>query len=199
MSFYAIMNISLLKAGDNMEKSYYTNRLCLRVLSAEDSLMVLRFHENNIRYFEPYEPVKPDNFYTDIFQYNTLLAEESFFDDNYFFRYYVFCGSYTDPIGTVSFKKSASERPAAMTLGYKFDKRFWGNGFAYESISFLTDQLFKTLDIQNLEAIVQPDNYRSINLLTKLGFVPAGDAPVNIELSTGRINHHIYLLRPIHQ
>lgn len=179
-----------------MNNYYSTDNLVLRVLNPDDYGIVLNFLKYNKTYFEPYESKKPDSFYTEDFQYDTLQAESSFFLQEHFIRYYIFFGNYPDPIGTVSFKKVSGEDIKIMTLGYKLDHRFWGMGFAYESISFLCGHIFSEHIADRLEAVVQPDNMRSIRLLKRLGFSNSFGELREYELASGTVMHHVYYLTP---
>lgn len=179
-----------------MNNFYSTDNLVLRVLNPDDCKIVLNFLKFNKAYFEPYESKRPDSFYTEAFQYDTLLAESSFFVQEHFMRYYMFLGDYTDPIGTVSFKKVTGEGTKTMSLGYKLDHRFWGMGFAHESISFLCGHIFSEHIADRLEAIVQPDNMRSIRLLKGLGFSNSFGEHREYELASGTVLHNVYYLTP---
>ena len=60
-------------------------------------------------------------------------------------------------------------------LGYAFLPAFRGRGYAEESAAAVLADAAGRLDIGRLVAIVSPSNPRSMSLLEKLGFVPAGE------------------------
>jgi RimJ/RimL family protein N-acetyltransferase len=60
-------------------------------------------------------------------------------------------------------------------LGYAFLPAFRGQGYAEESAAAVLAHAQGRLGIGRLLAIVSPSNPRSMSLLGKLGFVPAGD------------------------
>ena len=60
-------------------------------------------------------------------------------------------------------------------LGYAFLPAFRGRGYAEESAAAVLADAAGRLDIGRLVAIVSPSNSRSMSLLEKLGFVPAGE------------------------
>lgn len=64
-------------------------------------------------------------------------------------------------------------------LGFVFDRKFWGKGYAYEVLSGIIDYADRELGIKTLVAHVMEANYRSKQLLQKLGFVRHGDATID--------------------
>lgn len=55
-------------------------------------------------------------------------------------------------------------------LGYAFMARFGGKGYASEAVAAILNVARQQPELNQLGAIVTPDNERSIRLLTKLGF-----------------------------
>lgn len=56
-------------------------------------------------------------------------------------------------------------------LGFAFLPEYEGKGYAYESLSAVLNHAKKDLGISKLSAITDKDNYRSIKLLIKTGFI----------------------------
>jgi [ribosomal protein S5]-alanine N-acetyltransferase len=56
-------------------------------------------------------------------------------------------------------------------LGYRIRKKYWNQGFATEAAKAVIKYAFQTLKFQDLHAIVEPQNGKSIYILeNKLGF-----------------------------
>ena len=55
-------------------------------------------------------------------------------------------------------------------LGYRFAKKYWGQGIATESCRPFLEYGFKTLKLDKIIAMVLPDNLGSERVLEKLGF-----------------------------
>jgi len=55
-------------------------------------------------------------------------------------------------------------------IGYLFMSEYWGNGYAYESMTAIIDYTFNTLGLKRLCAEIDDKNERSKKLITKLGF-----------------------------
>ena len=56
-------------------------------------------------------------------------------------------------------------------LGYRLAQPFWGKGLATEAASAWVQKAFGELKLDHLAAIVHPENYASIRVLEKLGFL----------------------------
>lgn len=54
-------------------------------------------------------------------------------------------------------------------LAYLMRKEFWGHGYASEAARRILDYGFQTLGIHKVEALIVPDNTRSIRLAERLG------------------------------
>lgn len=70
--------------------------------------------------------------------------------------------------GGIEFKRDRWE------LSYEFGRRFWGRGYAVESIGTLINYFLTSSDVDELFAETQEANSRSIRLLERLGGEPAG-------------------------
>lgn len=60
-------------------------------------------------------------------------------------------------------------------LGFAFRQRFWGQGFAVEASAALLDYARITLGMDEVAAIVDLDNDRSLRLIEALEFEPDGE------------------------
>lgn len=54
-------------------------------------------------------------------------------------------------------------------LSYRFNKKFWGKGLAYEAARAVCDYALKGLNIKRIIALIDPENDKSIALAKKLG------------------------------
>ena len=55
-------------------------------------------------------------------------------------------------------------------LGYRFSKKYWGNGIATESCHPFLEFGFNALKLKKIIGLVLPENIASIRVLEKLGF-----------------------------
>lgn len=59
-------------------------------------------------------------------------------------------------------------------LGYRFMKKYWGQGYATESSQAMLEYGFTTLSLNRIVARAMPDNVGSIKVLQKLGMTFRG-------------------------
>ena len=61
----------------------------------------------------------------------------------------------------------------ASYVGYEFASRFWRQGLGTAAISTMLDELASAYAVNTFVAVLKTGNYRSMGLLTRLGFEPA--------------------------
>lgn len=76
-------------------------------------------------------------------------------------------------IGTCGFNSIDFENAKA-EIGYDIAKAYWGMGYATEGICALLNYAFETLELNRIEAKVEPANVNSIKVLKKLNFTFEG-------------------------
>jgi len=62
-------------------------------------------------------------------------------------------------------------------IGYALGSRHWGRGYAYEALHATLDYGFRELDLNRVEADIDPRNAASWQVLEKLGFRKEGYMP----------------------
>lgn len=160
---------------------YESERLIIKVLDKNYAPMVLDFLSENRDIFEPYEAEKPPNYYTAKYQSVTLRLEYNSFLKGNYARFYVFTKEEPDKIiGTVSFGHMHKFPFFSTSIGYKFSKTAFGNGYATEAVSCTASAIFKDAGFHRIEAYVLPDNTASIKLLKRVGFEYEGIARSSI-------------------
>ena len=76
-------------------------------------------------------------------------------------------------LGTCSlFDHHADSRRAE--LGYFLGRPYWGQGFAHEAATAMIEHAFGPMNLNRIEADVDPRNVASVRLLERLGFVREG-------------------------
>lgn len=87
------------------------------------------------------------------------------------------------PIGICGLLKR--DHLEAPDLGFAFVPTAWSRGYGFESATAVLGDSDTRLGLSRVLAIVNPDNARSIALLSRLGFQPAGqvtadEQPINV-------------------
>lgn len=148
-----------------------TKRLYLQVENESIAKKVLQFYIENRDYFDPFEPTRPDTFYTLDYQAASLQCEHSETIKGKSLRYYIYPKAAPDIlIGTINFFRMRPLPFSCATLGYKFHHDYWGNGYATEACQAAIGIIFSDYHIHRIEARVSPDNLPSIHVLERLGF-----------------------------
>lgn len=174
-----------------MNFTYESERLILKVLDKNHAPMVLDFLSENSEFFEPYEAEKPPNYYTLKYQSVSLRLEYNAFIKNSYARFYVFTKAEPDKIiGTVSFGNMRKFPFFSTSIGYKFSKAVWGNGYAAEAICCASNAIFKDGGFHRIEAFVLLDNLTSIKVLKNVGFEYEGIAKSSIRIC-GEYKDHV--------
>ena len=73
------------------------------------------------------------------------------------------------PVGTCGFHKW-NKRDLHAEIGYDLSPDFWGQGIMSEALRAAIQNGFGRMGLNRIEAIVYPQNHRSLQLLKKLGF-----------------------------
>ena len=66
------------------------------------------------------------------------------------------------------------EKTKEWEIGYKFLKKYWGNGYASEAVAKVVDFAFKELSIHKLMAFINYENKNSAVLAKRIGMVQEG-------------------------
>lgn len=164
---------------------YETQRLLLKIENERIYSKVLNFYNDNKDLFEKYEPTRCLNFYTLAYQRNYLSMEQQEMNEHKMIRLWIYTKA--DPshiIGTISFCNITQGAFMSATLGYKLDKGYQGQGYAYEACIKGLDIMRHAYHIHRIEARIMPSNKNSMALINHLGFRFEG-----IEYKSVEINH----------
>lgn len=149
-----------------------TSRLVLRPFENDDAADLLRvFAEPDVvRYWS-------SGAWTDIAQAEAMIAEaRQAYRDGGLARYAIALAGTNRLIGICNLR-GFFEQNRRCELGYALGSAHWGQGFAAEALEVLLDHAFHVLDINRIEADIDPRNEASARLLEKLGFRKEGYMP----------------------
>lgn len=178
-----------------MSDTYETNRLLLRVLQKEDAARVLAFFLDNRRDFEPWEPQKDNNFYTQAYQKASLTAEKNLISDGKLLRYWIFRKD--DPgdiVGSICFQNILHEPYRSCCVGYKLSHRYRNLGYATEALFKCIEIGFKDHHLHRIEAYIMENNEPSLRLIKRLGFQYEGLACSYARINGIWTDHRRYVL-----
>jgi len=75
-----------------------------------------------------------------------------------------------DMIGTVGYPRISKENYRG-EIGYSLDPAYWGKGYMNEAVTEVLKYGFDQLKFHRIEAMINPKNKASVNLVLKHGFV----------------------------
>lgn len=154
-----------------------THRLVLRLGQTEDIPAILQYYRANRAYLEPFEPQRPDNFYTRDFWKTVLVARESDLHTGYAVKLLIFLQAEPDQvIGTINLNTIVRGAFYGATLGYGLSAQHQGQGYMTEAGQRLISYAFDDLNLHRIMANYMPHNHRSANVLKRLGFQIEGIA-----------------------
>jgi RimJ/RimL family protein N-acetyltransferase len=64
----------------------------------------------------------------------------------------------------------ATIRPTASSIAYVRNPEFWNQGYAAEAGASVLSHVFEAIEMQEIQAEIDPDNRASIKLVKRLGF-----------------------------
>jgi len=150
-------------------KELYTERLFLRKMTTSDSESLFKIWSDpevtkfmNINSFNNISQAK---------EMINLLDKLS--QEKRAIRYSIIELESNQIIGSCGYNSIDFEN-AKVEIGYDISKAYWGKGYAPEAISSLIEYAFNSLNINRIEAKVEPENINSIKVLRKLNFTFEG-------------------------
>lgn len=178
-----------------MMLSLSTERLMLEVLHENRAPEALDFYIRNKEFFEQWEPLRPDLFYTLNYHKSSMTYEYQQTIKGKELRYWIFLKNRPDTIiGTVCFHNIMRGSYQSCIIGYKIDRFYLRQGFAYEALSAAIQSIFSSYGIHRIEAYIHPQNLASIALINKLHFLHEGTAYKAIQLQGLWTDHYRYAL-----
>jgi ribosomal-protein-alanine N-acetyltransferase len=168
-----------------------TDRLLLTPLRPGEEDRVVAYFELNRAHLEPWDPVRPQGFYTPAYWRPTL--ERSLAEQEAGTALRLFLTERADPgpvIGTVNLSQIARGPFLSCMLGYGLDHAHVGRGLMAEALTAVIAHAFGPLGLHRIQANYLPTNERSGATLRRLGFVVEGYARDYLHIG-GRWRDHV--------
>lgn len=77
-------------------------------------------------------------------------------------------------VGSITIDKGKGAHSCKAELGYVISRKYWGNGLATTAIQLAIQTGFSDLNVERIEAFVDPENIGSQRVLEKNGFKKEG-------------------------
>jgi [ribosomal protein S5]-alanine N-acetyltransferase len=155
-----------------------TDRLMLTVPTSDDARRMLHYVTMNREHLAAWEPLKPDEYFTEQFWVDRLSFEVEEFNAGRSLVLVLL--DRTNPegpfIGRVHFSNITYGVFQAAHLGYSLDDRSTGKGLMREALTAAIKYVFEELNLHRVMANHVPENIKSAKLLERLGFTVEGYA-----------------------
>jgi [ribosomal protein S5]-alanine N-acetyltransferase len=159
-------------------KELRTERLIIRRFSENDGEDLYEYFSNpKVLEFEPYKPFTRDQAYAE--------AKRRASDENFL----AVCLKNGKVIGNFYFAKGDF---VTWEVGYVFNEKYWGNGYATESLLALMKCAFDELGTRRIIAMCDPKNPHSWKLLERVGMRREGTLLQNIYFFTDEEGNPIW-------
>ena len=161
-----------------------TPRLFVLQPAPDDFGRVLSYYEDNRAHLEPWEPRRPDGFYTERFWRDRLRrSQEDLAQDRALRLFLVLRRTDAGPaqdageiVGTCNLTEVVRGPFQCATLGFGLSHRHEGQGLMREALERVIPHAWDDLAVHRIQANYQPHNQRSAALLKRLGFTVEGHA-----------------------
>ncbi|MBT3585386.1 MAG: GNAT family N-acetyltransferase [Halobacteriovoraceae bacterium] len=149
-------------------------RVYLRLATNSDAENFLKFYRDNESHLAPWDPIKPENFFTIEFWQAYAERLQLEYQNQSSLRLSLFYKENNLMIGGVNFTGFERGPFQNCRLGYKIHHTYEGQGLMFEGLKLALKHLFDEYNFHRCEANYITDNARSGKLLERLGFEKIG-------------------------
>ena len=152
-----------------------TSRLSLKLATPSYSETVLNYYDKNRSHLAPWEPIRPNDFYTLASMKAFLERKESHREQGLGLSL-IILNHEGDMVGSCNFSNIVRGVFQACHLGFSVSAIHQGQGYMFEATTAAIQFCFDELKLHRIMANYIPRNERSKRLLTRLNFEREGYA-----------------------
>lgn len=153
----------------------------LRLVAADEGLAeaLADFHERNRAHLAPWDPPTPADFFTPAAQAGRLRESAAAHAAGTGVRYLLQpIGDPSRVVGNVHFSNIVRGAFQSCNLGYALDQALEGQALMAEALRCAIAEMFSPrVNLHRIQAAYRPENWRSAEVLKRLGFHDEGSAP----------------------
>ena len=146
-----------------------TNRLVLRRIEQSDAMSILTYLSDDevMKHYglEPFQSVED--------ALDEISWYESILDENTGIRWGITLKEENKVIGSCGFLEMVDQHHRS-DIGFELSKQHWGKGLASEALEAVVTYGFKEMNLQRIQALIEPPNIPSQKLVEKHGFLKEG-------------------------
>lgn len=182
-----------------MEFDLPLDSLYLKILTPQDTPRVLEYFTANQAHLAPWEPVRPENFYSHAAIQQRLANSQAEAALGSSYQFGIFSRQSGDMLGACNFTGVARGAFQACHLGYSLAENCQGQGIMTQALSRAIQFIFAEVELHRIMAAYIPDNAKSAGVLQRLGFEKEGYARSYLKIA-GHWQDHILtaLINPAH-
>lgn len=166
-----------------------TERLTLRFPSVEMGGPLLAYRQHNRDHLRPWEPERPNEFYTIEAVEAQLRAMRRQTEEQSALYWLIHPRDSEEIIGECSFTNIIRGPFQACHLGFSLGGEYEGNGLMHEALAAAISDIFDVHKLHRIMANYQPHNHRSEKLLGRLGFDREGLARKYLKINGQWTDH----------
>jgi ribosomal-protein-alanine N-acetyltransferase len=153
-----------------------TARLRLVAPQEDQAAAVAEFYARNHEHFAPWDPPADAAFHSVDFHRQALHSAALAFAGGSAYRYWLTpIGDATRVIGSVHFSNVVRGAFQSCTLGYALDQAHEGQALMTEALRTAIGEMFSPhVNLHRIQAAFRPENWRSAEVLKRLGFQDEG-------------------------
>ncbi|HET9221223.1 MAG TPA: GNAT family N-acetyltransferase [Roseiflexaceae bacterium] len=178
----------------------HTDRLVLRTVDHTFAARCLDYVARNREFFEAWNPVVDETFYTLAFQEGRLKLDYELRSQDRAVRLWLFKRddrAFERVVGDLAFSNIVRGAFQSCHLGYKIDGAESSRGLMTEALARASRFAFEQLKLHRIEANIMPRNARSRRVIEKLGFVNEGLSRKYLKIAGVWEDHlHYVMLNP---
>ncbi|WP_164491662.1 GNAT family N-acetyltransferase [Staphylospora marina] len=169
-------------------------KILIRKPEPADLEAFLDLEIRNREHLKPYEPNRPDRYYTRDGQRERLERLIRNFEEGNTYGFGIFLRDSGALVGRISLSNVVRGAWENCTIGYYIDHSMQGKGYATEAVKEAVRFAFAEAGLHRVQAAVMPWNLASIRVLEKAGFRFEGMAKRYLRINGKWEDHNIYAI-----
>lgn len=169
-----------------------TADVTLRELTTDDAEAIASAYGRNREYLAPWEPARPEAFYTEEWHKEHLWAQV--LENSTGRALYTVLEADGEIVGRLNLTDIVHGAFENGHVGYWLDTRFTGQGLMTRAIEALVEHARDELGLHRLQAATLPHNEASQAVLTRAGFERIGFAPGYLRIAGQWQDHVLFQL-----
>lgn len=168
---------------------FTTNRMVVRLVNDQDDYRLAEYYQCNRTFLKPWEPTRDSGYYSAAGWKSKLAVINELHKHKEAYYFILLSADESEIYGTANFSNVLRGSFYSCYLGYSLGEKLQGSGLMYEALQPVIHHIQRHELMHRIMANYMPHNYRSGNLLTRLGFVREGYAKDYLQIDGQWCDH----------